>query len=63
MKEFSRIIVIICFTGFFFVGGAVLWASMVDHSVSQTISSLFLTSSISAVLGGFIGYRVSRLIK
>ena len=70
MKEFSRIIVIICFVGLGFVFGVVLWVVGINTPLihyNMNYDSMWETllpiSSITVVLGGFIGYRVSRLIK
>jgi len=73
MKEFSRIMVIICFVGLGFVFGVVLWVvgvtlGVIDYNMSHNgwspiLVTLLPVSSITTVLGGFIGYRVSRLIK
>jgi hypothetical protein len=63
MKEFLRIVMIIGFVGLGFVFGVVLWVfgSGQFLTVGQE-GSLYLWSGISAVIGGFIGYRVSRSI-
>ena len=60
----ARIVVIICFGGLGFVGGAFL-SVMFSGTVTAVagLVSLFLWSGISAVIGGFIGYLVSRWIK
>ena len=70
MKEFSRIIVIICFVGLGFVLGVVLWVvgintPLIDYNMNydSILVTLLPVSSIPTVLGGFIGYRISRLIK
>ena len=56
--------VIICFGGLGFVVGAVLWADEQRWFVEeQNFGELFLWSGTSAVIGGFIGYGISRLIK
>ena len=61
----ARIVVIICFGGLGFVGGAFLWVMLGNYNVAKNINwdSLFLWSGISAVIGGFIGYGISRWIK
>ena len=61
----ARIVVIICFGGLGFVGGAFLWVMLGNYNMAKTINwdSLFLWSGISAVIGGFIGYGISRWIK
>ena len=70
MKEFSRIMVIICFVGLGFVFGVVLWVvgintPLIDYNMNydSILVTLLPVSSIPTVLGGFIGYRISRLIK
>jgi len=56
--------VIICFGGLGFVVGAVLWADEQRWFVEeQNFGELFLWSGTSAVIGGFIGYGISRMIK
>jgi len=64
VKKSLRIMVIICFGGLGFVVGAVLWADEQRWFVEeQNFGELFLWSGTSAVIGGFIGYGISRLIK
>ena len=47
-----------------FVVGAVLWVNAQRWFVEkQDVGELFLLSGTSAVIGGFIGYGISRLIK
>jgi hypothetical protein len=47
-----------------FVVGAVLWVNEQRWFVEeQNFGELFLWSGTSAVIGGFIGYGISRLIK
>jgi hypothetical protein len=58
--------VIICFGGLGFVVGAVLWVMFSGQflvSRYQDGGDLFLWSGTSAVIGGFIGYGISRWIK
>ena len=62
----ARIVVIICFGGLGFVLGVVLWVMFSGQFLVpqyQPVGDLFLWSGISAVLGGFIGYGISRSIK
>jgi len=61
----ARIVVIICFGGLGFVGGAFLWVMFSGLVLMGDghWDSLFLWSGISAVIGGFIGYGISRWIK
>ena len=61
----ARIVVIICFGGLGFVGGAFLWVMFSGLVLMGDghWDSLFLWSGISAVIGGFIGYGISRSIK
>jgi len=59
----ARIVVIICFGGLGFVLGVVLWVMFSGQVLVTWPGSLFLWSGISAVLGGFIGYGISRWIK
>jgi hypothetical protein len=61
----ARIVVIICFVGFSIVVGAVLWVMFSGQFLvgDGHMGSLFLWSGISAVIGGFIGYGISRSIK
>jgi len=59
----ARIVVIICFGGLGFVLGVVLWVMFSGQFLVTWPGSLFLWSGISAVLGGFIGYGISRWIK
>jgi hypothetical protein len=68
MKKFLRIIVIIaaclnwqCLLGF--VLGAFLWVMFSGQFLLTWPGDLYLWSGISAVLGGFIGYGISRWIK
>jgi len=76
VKDLLRIILVFVFIGLGLFLGWFLWALMEHHlldditqalgrrpSLGEGILSLFLTSSISAVFCGFIGYRISRSIK
>ena len=54
---------IICFVGLGFVFGVVLWVfGSGQFLTTGQEGSLYLWSGISAVLGGFIGYHISRSI-
>ncbi len=66
----ARIVVIICFGGLGFVLGVVLWVvgintPLIDYNMNydSILVTLLPVSSIPTVLGGFIGYRISRSIK
>jgi hypothetical protein len=64
MKEFLRVALPIASCGAGFVVGAVLWVNEQRWFVEeQNFGELFLWSGTSAVIGGFIGYGISRLIK
>ena len=61
---------IIGFVGLGFVFGVVLWVvgintPLIDYNMNydSILVTLLPVSSIPTVLGGFIGYRISRLIK
>ena len=60
----ARIVVIICFGGLGFVGGAFLWVMFSGQFLLTWPGDLFLWSGISAavgfLIGGFIGYLISR---
>jgi hypothetical protein len=63
MKEFSRIIRIICFGGLGFVLGVVLWVMFSGQFLVpqyQPVGDLYLWSGISAVIGGYVGYKITR---
>ena len=55
------VIIAACCAGF--VLGAVLWASESGQFLLTWPGDFFLWSGISAVIGGFIGYGIIRLIK
>ena len=58
----ARIVVIICFGGLGFVGGAFLWVMFSGLVLMGDghWDSLFLWSGISAVIGGYVGYKITR---
>ena len=60
MKKFLRIVVIIAACCVGFVLGAFLWAAVSGQFLVTWPGSLFLWSGISAVIGGYVGYKITR---
>jgi len=60
MTKFLRIIVIIAACCVGSVLGAFLWAAVSGQFLVTWPGSLFLWSGISAVIGGYVGYKITR---